>query len=36
MNSIENVWKIIKEDIGNQLQLPSLKETMWKQVCEEW
>ena len=34
MNSIENVWNIMKKDIGNQL--PCLKEDMWKRVCEAW
>ena len=32
MNSIENIWNIMKKDIGNQL--PCLKEQMWKRVCE--
>ena len=32
MNSIENVSKIMKKDIGNQLLC--LKEEMWKRVCE--
>ena len=34
MNSIENVLKTMKTDVGNQL--PCLKEMMWKRVCEEW
>ena len=34
MNSIENVWNLMKKDIGNQL--PFLKEEMWKRVCEPW
>ena len=34
MNSIENVWNIMKKDIGNQL--PCLKEEMWKRVSEAW
>ena len=34
MNSIENVWNIMKKDIGNQL--PCLIEEMWKRVCEAW
>ena len=34
MNSIENVWNIMKKDIGNQL--PCLKEEMLKRVCEAW
>ena len=34
MNFIENVWNIMKKDIGNQL--PRLKEKMWKQVWEAW
>ena len=32
MNSIENVWIIMKREVGNQLLC--LKEKMWKQVCE--
>ena len=31
-NSIENVWIIMKKEVGNQLLC--LKEEMWKQVCE--
>ena len=34
MNSIENVWIIIKREVGNQLLC--LKEEMWKRVCEAW
>ena len=34
MNSIEIVWNIMKEDIGNQMVC--LKEQMWKRVCETW
>ena len=32
MNCIENVWIIMKKEVGNQLLC--LKEEMWKQVCE--
>ena len=34
MNVIENVWNIMKKQIGNQLLC--LKEEMWKRVCEAW
>ena len=34
MNSIENVWNIMKKDIGNQLRF--LKEEMCKRACEAW
>ena len=34
MNSIENIWNIMTKDIGNHM--PSLKEEMWKRVCEVW
>ena len=32
MESVENVWNIMKKDIGNQTLC--LKEEMWKRVCE--
>ena len=32
--SKENVWSIMKKDIGNQRSC--LKEEMWKRVCEAW
>ena len=32
MNSIENVWIIMKKEVGNQLLC--LKEEMWKRVCK--
>ena len=34
MNTIENVWNIMKKEIGNQMACK--KEEMWKAVCEEW
>ena len=34
INFIENVWNIMKKDIGNQL--PCLKEEIWKPVYEAW
>ena len=34
MNAIENVWNIMKKDIGNQLRF--LKEEMCKRACEAW
>ena len=34
MNPIENVWIIIKKEIGNQMKCK--KEEMRKQVCEAW
>ena len=34
MNSINNVWNIMKKEIGSQR--PCLKEEVWKQVCEAW
>ena len=34
MNYIENVWNILKKDIGYQLLCS--KEEMWKPVCEAW
>ena len=34
VNSIENVWNIVKKDFGNQLSC--LKEEMWKRVYEAW
>ena len=34
MNPIENVWNIMKKEIGNQM--PCEIEEMWKRVCEAW
>ena len=34
MNPIENVWNIIKKEIGGQMLCK--KEEMWRQVCEAW
>ena len=34
MNPIENVWNIMKKEIGNQM--PCTIEEMWKRVCEVW
>ena len=34
MNPIENVWNIMKKEIGNQMSCK--KEEMWKRVCEAW
>ena len=34
MNTIENVWHIIKKEIG--YQMPCRKEEMWKPVWEVW
>ena len=34
MNPIENVWNIMKKEIGNQM--PCTIEEMWKRVCEAW
>ena len=34
MNSIENVWNIMKKEIGSKLLC--LKEEMWKLVSEAW
>ena len=34
IKSIENVWDIMKKEIGNQL--PCLKEEMLRRVCEAW
>ena len=34
MNLIENVWKIMKKDNGNQMQCKMVK--MWRRVCEAW
>ena len=34
MNAIENVWNIMKKEIGNQM--PCKIEEMWKRVCEVW
>ena len=34
MNGIENVWNIMKKEIGNQM--PCTIEEMWKRVCEAW
>ena len=32
MNSIENVWNIMKKEIGNQMS--RLNEEMWKRIFE--
>ena len=34
MNSIENVWNIMKKEIGNQMLCK--KKYMWKRVYEAW
>ena len=34
MNPIENVWNIMKKEIGNQM--PCTIEEMWMRVCEAW
>ena len=34
MNPIENVWNIMKKEIGNQMLCKN--EEMWKPVCETW
>ena len=34
MNPIQNVWNIMKKEIGNKM--PCKKEEMWKPVCETW
>ena len=34
MNPIENVWNIMKKEIGNQM--PCRKEEMWKPVWDVW
>ena len=31
---VENVWNIMKIEVGNQM--PCIKEDMWKRVCEAW
>ena len=34
MDPIENVWNIMKKEIGNQTAFEI--EEMWKRVCEAW
>ena len=34
MNPIENVWNIMKKEIGNQMACKNKE--MWKPVCERW
>ena len=34
MNPIENVWNIMKKEIGNQMPCKIVK--MWNKVCEAW
>ena len=34
MNPIENVWNIMKKEIGNQMPCKIVE--MWKRVCEAW
>ena len=34
MNTIENVWNIMKKEIGNHMSCK--KEEMWKPVCKPW
>ena len=34
MSPIENVWNIMKKEIGNQKLCK--KKDMWKRVCEAW
>ena len=34
MNSIENVWNIMKKEFGYQMSCKT--EEMWKRVCEVW
>ena len=34
INPIENVWNIMKKEIGNQML--SKEEDKWKPVCEVW
>ena len=34
MNPIDNVWNIMKKNIGNQMLYK--KEDIWKRVCEAW
>ena len=34
MNTKENVWNIMKKEIGNQM--PCRKEEMWKPVWDAW
>ena len=33
-NPIENVWNIMKKEIGNQM--PCKTEEAWKRVCKAW
>ena len=34
MNHIENVWNVMKKEIGNQM--PCKIEEMWRRVCKAW
>ena len=34
MNSIENVWNIMKKEVGSQM--PCKIKEMWKLVCKAW
>ena len=34
MNPIQNIWNIMKKEIGNQM--PCKNEELWKPVCETW
>ena len=34
MNPIENVWNLMKKEIGNQIPCKIVE--MWKRVCEAW
>ena len=34
MNYIENVWNLMKKEIGNRMTCKLVE--MWKRVCEAW